>query len=88
MMGELFQETAERVKTRNPALAARLQHANPHWPRHTDATHALNAGVELVAVCDNLRHSSIATTSTCLHGNDRRRAHPAGAAFGRTPSRH
>ncbi|MFP3588522.1 phage integrase family protein [Paraburkholderia sp. SIMBA_055] len=87
MMGELFQEAAEHVKARSPALAARLQHASPHWLRHTHATHALNAGVELVAVRDNLRHASIATTSSYLHGNDRRRAHQVGAAFGRIPSR-
>lgn len=87
MLGELFQEAAEHVKTRNPALAARLRRASPHWLRHTHATHALNAGVELVAVRDNLRHASIATTSTYLHGNDRRRAHQVGAAFGRPASR-
>lgn len=74
-------------RTRNPALSARLEHANPHWLRHTHATHALNAGVELVVVCDNLRHASIVTTSTYPHGNDRRRAHQVGAAFGRNTSR-
>lgn len=83
MLGELFQKAAGHVKTRSPSLAARLQHASPHWLRHTHATHALNAGVELVAVRDNLRHASIATTSTYLHGNDRRRAQQVGAAFGR-----
>jgi site-specific recombinase XerD len=86
-MGELFQEAAEYVKTRNPGLAARLRHVSPHWLRHTHATYVLNAGVELVAVRDNLRHASIATTSTYLHGNDRRRARQVGVAFGRTPSR-
>lgn len=84
MMGELFQEAAEHVKTRSPALAARLRHASPHWLRHTHATHALNAGVELVAVRDNLRHASISTTSTYLHGNDSRRARQVSIAFGRT----
>ncbi|WP_176081836.1 phage integrase family protein [Paraburkholderia tropica] len=87
MMGELFREVAAHVKGRNPGLAARLRHVSPHWLRHTHATHALNAGVELVAVRDNLRHASIATTSTYLHGNDRRRAHQVGAAFGRIPTR-
>ncbi|NVH75789.1 tyrosine-type recombinase/integrase [Paraburkholderia sp. JPY432] len=87
MIGELFREAAEHVKTHNPALAARLRHVSPHWLRHTHATHALTAGVELVAVRDNLRHASIATTSTYLHGNDRRRAHQVAAAFGRIPTR-
>ncbi|WP_321927589.1 phage integrase family protein [Paraburkholderia guartelaensis] len=86
-MGEFFREAAEHVKARNPGLAARLQHVSPHWLRHTHATHALNAGVELVAVRDNLRHASIATTSTYLHGNDRRRAHQVCAAFGRIAAR-
>lgn len=85
-MGESFQEATEHVKTRNPALAVRLRHASPHWLRHTHATHALNAGVELVAVRDNLRHASIATTSTYLHGNDWRRAHQVCVAFARIPA--
>jgi site-specific recombinase XerD len=87
MVGDFFQDAAKHVEARNPGLAARLLQVSPHWLRHTHATHALNAGVELVAVRDNLRHASIATTSTYLHGNDRRRAHQVGAAFGRTPSR-
>jgi site-specific recombinase XerD len=87
IVGEFFREAAEHVKARNPALAAKLRHVSPHWLRHTHATHALNAGVELVAVRDNLRHASIATTSTYLHGNDRRRAHQVGTAFGRIPAR-
>jgi site-specific recombinase XerD len=81
LTGEFFQGAAEHVMTRNPALAARLRHASPHWLRHTHATHALGAGVELVAVRDNLRHASIATTSTYLHGDDRRRARQVSAAF-------
>ena len=86
MIGELFREAAEHVNARNPGLAARLRHVSPHWLRHTHATHALDAGVDLVAVRDNLRHASISTTSTYLHGNDRRRAHQVGAAFGRIPA--
>nr|WP_321813187.1 MULTISPECIES: phage integrase family protein [unclassified Paraburkholderia] len=64
VLEEFFEEAAERVEARNPALAAKLRHASPHWLRHTHTTHALAAGVELVAVRDNLRHASIATTST------------------------
>lgn len=81
---EFFAEAADNVETRNPALATKLRHASPHWLRHTHATHALDAGVELVAVRDNLRHASIATTSTYLHGEDTRRARQFGTAFGRT----
>jgi site-specific recombinase XerD len=85
VMGEFFREAADHVMARNPALAAKLRHASPHWLRHTHATHALDAGVELVAVRDNLRHASIATTSTYLHGDEARRARQVGAVFRRTP---
>jgi site-specific recombinase XerC len=81
--GEYFREAADGVEARSRALAAKLRHASPHWLRHTHATHALDAGVELVAVRDNLRHASIATTSTYLHGDETKRARQVNAAFGR-----
>ncbi|QCP49042.1 integrase [Trinickia violacea] len=84
VLGEFFREAADRAEARNPGLAAKLRHASPHWLRHTHATHALDQGVELIAVRDNLRHASIATTSTYLHGNDARRARQLGTAFRRT----
>jgi len=87
VLGEFFRETAKRVNARNPALAEKLQHASPHWLRHTHATHALDAGVELVVVRDNLRHASVATTSTYLHGEEAKRARQVGAAFQRLPRR-
>jgi site-specific recombinase XerD len=42
--------------------------------RHTHATHALARGAELTTVRDNLRHSSIATTSIYLHTDEVKRA--------------
>ncbi len=87
VLGEFFREAAERVKTRHPALAEKLRRASPHWLRHTHATHALNAGVELVVVRDNLRHASVATTSTYLHGEEAKRARQVGAAFQRQARR-
>ncbi|WP_322069523.1 phage integrase family protein [Paraburkholderia bannensis] len=83
VMGELFGEAAQLVEPHNPQLAGRLRQASPHWLRHTHATHALHAGVELVAVRDNLRHASIATTSIYLRGDDKRRARQVDAAFRR-----
>ncbi|OUL72772.1 phage integrase family protein [Paraburkholderia hospita] len=83
VVGEYFQEAAKHVVARNPALAAKLRRTSPHWLRHTHATHALDAGVELVAVRDNLRHASIATTSTYLHGEEAKRARQVSAAFKR-----
>ncbi|MCA8434540.1 phage integrase family protein [Burkholderia seminalis] len=89
-LGEFFRDTAERVNARHPALAEKLRHASPHWLRHTHATHALDAGVELVAVRDNLRHASVATTSTYLHDEEAKRARQVSAAFQRQsrPSHH
>ncbi|KVV46718.1 integrase [Burkholderia ubonensis] len=87
VLGRFFQATAERVATRHPALAAKLRHASPHWLRHTHATHALDAGVDLVVVRDNLRHASVATTSTYLHGEEAKRARQVSAAFQRQARR-
>ncbi|RKR36194.1 phage integrase family protein [Paraburkholderia sp. BL17N1] len=82
-----FTLAAAQVADDNVELATRLRAASPHWLRHTHASHALARGVELVAVRDNLRHASIGTTSTYLHGDDARRAHQVGAAFGRRVTR-
>ena len=90
VLGEFFREAAERVNARHPALSEKLRHASPHWLRHTHATHALDTGVELVVVRDNLRHASVATTSTYLHGEEAKRARQVSAAFQRQsrPSHH
>jgi integrase len=45
-------------------------------------THALNSGAELTTVRDNLRHSSITTTSMYLHADDAWRAKQIAEAFG------
>lgn len=49
--------------------------------RHSHASHALARGAELIAVRDNLRHASIATTSMYLHGDDIERARQMNNAF-------
>ncbi|WP_334042261.1 site-specific integrase, partial [Burkholderia ambifaria] len=87
VLGGFFRETAERANARHPALAEKLRHASPHWLRHTHATHALDAGVELVVVRDNLRHASVATTSNYLHSEEAKRARQVSAAFQRQPRR-
>ncbi len=84
LLETFFQQAAEHFDGSNPTLSAKLRHASPHWLRHTHATHALEAGVELIAVRDNLRHASVSTTSTYLHGEDARRAHQVNRAFVRT----
>jgi len=45
------------------------------------ATHALARGAELTTVRDNLRHSSVATTSIYLHTDEVKRARQMGNAF-------
>ncbi|MCA8348508.1 phage integrase family protein [Burkholderia cepacia] len=83
VLGRFFREAAKRVAARDPVLAAKLRCASPHWLRHTHATHALDAGVELVVVRDNLRHASVATTSTYLHSEETKRARQVSVAFQR-----
>ncbi|WP_029001378.1 site-specific integrase [Azohydromonas australica] len=77
-----FFATAATVLTDvNPALAEKLGRASPHWLRHSHASYALEAGVDLTTVRDNLRHASVSTTSLYLHADDERRAKQIGAAF-------
>jgi site-specific recombinase XerD len=76
-----FVTAATQVKADNPALAEKLEQATTHWMRHTHATHALAMGAELITVRDNLRHSSVSTTSTYLHADDARRSKQMGDAF-------
>jgi site-specific recombinase XerD len=78
---QFFDLTATSIEADVPSAAERLRRATPHWLRHTHATHALSQGVELTAVRDNLRHASISTTSTYLHGDDGRRAKQIDKAF-------
>jgi site-specific recombinase XerD len=76
-----FVTAATQVKADSPALAEKLEQATTHWMRHTHATHALAMGAELITVRDNLRHSSVSTTSTYLHADDARRSKQMGDAF-------
>jgi len=76
-----FETAASVIEEANPALGTKLRTATPHWTRHTHATHALERGVELTTVRDNLRHASIATTSTYLHTDDAKRARQVSGAF-------
>jgi len=78
---KFFLTVASVLQKVNPALASKLMRASPHWMRHTHATQALERGAELTTVRDNLRHASIATTSTYLHGDDSKRARQMDGAF-------
>lgn len=81
ILKRFFDVAAKQMATGHPALAEKLRQATTHWMRHTHATHALAMGAELVTVRDNLRHSSISTTSTYLHGDDVKRSRQIGDAF-------
>ncbi|MBA2724122.1 MAG: tyrosine-type recombinase/integrase, partial [Methylibium sp.] len=82
VMKRFFKTAAEVIGKASPATAEKLRRATPHWTRHTHATHALESGAELTTVRDNLRHSSISTTSMYLHADDARRAKQIAGAFG------
>ncbi len=81
LMKRFFLTVATVVEKESPATAEKLRRASPHWMRHTHATHALARGAELTTVRDNLRHSSVATTSIYLHTDEVKRAKQMGDAF-------
>lgn len=81
VMKRFFALCATVIEPDHPTLAKKLRRAGPHWMRHTHATHALDNGAELTTVRDNLRHASIATTSTYLHANDEKRTKQMAKAF-------
>jgi len=81
VLRRFFKTAADQMDTDSPALAEKLRRATTHWMRHTHATHALAKGAELTTVRDNLRHSSISTTSLYLHSDGVKRARQMGAAF-------
>lgn len=76
-----FETAATVLEEQNPAVVVKLRRASPHWMRHTHATHALERGADLTTVRDNLRHASIATTSTYLHSDDMKRDRELSMAF-------
>jgi integrase len=83
VMRRFFLEAAGVLEGDHPLLAEKLHRASPHWMRHSHASHALARGAELTSVRDNLRHSSISTTSMYLCGDDLKRSRQFTEAFGR-----
>ncbi|MBB5498655.1 phage integrase family protein [Paraburkholderia sp. MM5384-R2] len=82
VLRRFFAQAADAIQDERPATAEKLRRASPHWMRHTHASHALARGAELIMVRDNLRHASIATTSTYLHSDEVQRARQFDQAFG------
>lgn len=81
VLRRFFVLVADSIQNERPATAEKLRRASPHWMRHTHASHALARGAELIMVRDNLRHASIATTSTYLHSDEVQRARQFDQAF-------
>lgn len=81
LLKRYFTFASNELEEVSPNTAEKLRRATPHWLRHTHATHALSRGVEITSVRDNLRHSSVATTSVYLHADDVKRAQQLRKAF-------
>lgn len=81
LLERFFKQAADRLEEANPVLAHKLRQATPHWLRHTHATHALELGVDLKTVQENLRHASLTTTSVYVHTDKGRRARQMRDAF-------
>jgi site-specific recombinase XerD len=81
VLRRFFEAAAKAVEAEAPTTAKKLRRATPHWLRHTHATHALEGGAELTSVRDNLRHASVSTTSTYLHGDEAKRARQLEGVF-------
>ena len=65
-----FRRVAESLQAEDGTKAARMQRASTHWLRHTAATHQAEDGTPIHHIQQNLRHSSIGTTSIYLHAEE------------------
>lgn len=63
----IFNKASELIKDTDPAAAARLRAATPHWLRHTGISHALEQGVNPRYVQAQARHSSLKVTARYDH---------------------
>jgi site-specific recombinase XerD len=81
LLKRFFCTAADQLANVNPALSDKLRRMTPHWLRHTHATVALAAGMDLRAVRDNLRHANISTTSAYLNPDDSVRAQQLNKVF-------
>ncbi len=67
---DAFRRVAAAWEAEQPARAAHLRRVSTHWLRHTAASHQADDGIPLHHIQQNLRHSSIATTSIYLHAEE------------------
>lgn len=55
------------IEHRDPSAAHSMKKASAHWLRHSSATLQVEAGIDVVTVKENLRHSNIDTTMRYVH---------------------
>lgn len=67
---DTFRRVAETLQRQDDTKAARVRRASTHWLRHTAATHQAEDGTPIHHIQQNLRHSSIGTTSIYLHAEE------------------
>lgn len=67
---DAFRRVANTLQEENGAKAARVRRASTHWLRHTAATHQAEDGTPIHHIQQNLRHSSIGTTSIYIHAEE------------------
>ena len=65
-----FRRVAETLQRQDEIKATRVRRASTHWLRHTAATHQAEDGTPIHHIQQNLRHSSIGTTSIYLHAEE------------------
>ena len=63
----IFDKASARLSENDPAAAARLRQATPHWMRHTGVTHAMESGAGPRYVQAQARHSSLNITAKYDH---------------------
>lgn len=67
---DTFRRVAETLQKLDSVKAARVRRASTHWLRHTAATHQAEDGTPIHHIQQNLRHSSIGTTSIYIHAEE------------------
>ncbi|WP_266170743.1 tyrosine-type recombinase/integrase [Dyella subtropica] len=67
---DTFSRIADHWDAKDPVRATQLRRVSTHWLRHTAASHQADDGTPIHHIQQNLRHSSVATTSIYLHAED------------------
>lgn len=67
---DAFRRVADTLQKEDGAKATRVRRASTHWLRHTAATHQAEDSTPIHHIQQNLRHSSIGTTSIYIHAEE------------------